>query len=74
MEWIYVKNELPLAYETGDWDGKRSEQIIVEDKLGNKYLAHYYEGILDGCEFTDWVDNRDYIIDIEVVRWIKIPY
>jgi len=75
MEWKYIKSgQFPLATETGYWDGRKSNQVIAEDKNGKKYLASYYEGILDGSEFKDWADSNDYTINVPIVRWLEIPY
>lgn len=73
MEWKYTQNENPIATESGDWDGKRSELVVAEDNYGTKYLARIYEGFIDGENFLDWVDNNDTIIDLEIVRWVSIP-
>ncbi len=52
MDWKYTeKNEKPLAYATGDWDGKNSDQVIAEDKTGKRYLAHFCEGTMDGSKY-----------------------
>lgn len=70
MEWKYDK---PLAYRTGQWDGKMSDQVLAQDKDGKNYLASLYKGTMDGCEFEDWLDNNDYIIREEIVRYLQIP-
>ena len=73
MDWKNTKNELPLAYRTGDWDGKNSDEVIAEDNLGKKYLAVYCEGKLDSTEFKDWYDSDGFSINKEIVRWLEIP-
>jgi hypothetical protein len=73
MEWISTKYDKPLAYKTGHWDGKNSDQVLAEDKNGKRYLAHYCEGFMDGSSFEDWYDDRDYLIDVEIVMFLKIP-
>jgi hypothetical protein len=73
MEWIYTKDRKPLAYKTGHWDGKNSDQVIAEDKDGKRYLAHYCEGFMDGSSFEDWYDGDGYEITNEIVRYLEIP-
>lgn len=70
LDWRY--EGVPVAYERGDWDGLRSDEVIAVDDIGRKHIARIYQGVLDGTEFCDWVDNTDYIIDREIVKWAKI--
>ena len=77
MEWIYTENQLPLCYETGDWDGKRSDLVIGETIDGEQFLGCCYEGNLDG-DFFDWyqvdeINKNDWLIGNAVVRWLKLP-
>jgi hypothetical protein len=71
MMWNYTGT--PIAYETGDWDGKRSDEVVAVDDIGRKHIARVYEGIMDGSEFKDWVDGDDYIIDREIIKWLSLP-
>jgi hypothetical protein len=71
MEWEYTGH--PIAYETGEWDGKRSDEVIAVDDIGRKIIARVYTGIMDGSEFIDWVDIDGNIIDRPIVKWFKIP-
>ncbi len=73
-DWIEVNERMPITYISGNFDGKNSDQVIVETKDGKRYLAHFNDGFMDGSEFKDWYDDRDYLIDVPVIRWMKIPY
>lgn len=73
MEWKYTEKETPLAYETGSWDGRRSDEVVCEDDIHRKHIARVYEGTMDGSKFKDWIDSSDYIIDREIVRWLALP-
>lgn len=73
MEWKYVEKETPLCYETGKWDGIRSDEVVAEDDIGRKHIARVYEGAIDGSSFRDWFDSDDYSIDREIVRWLALP-
>ena len=73
MEWKNTDQEVPMAYLTGHWDGKNSDQIVAEDRDGVKYLAHFSEGTIDGFKFADWYDDNEYLIEKPIVRWLQIP-
>ena len=74
MEWKYVENnEKPLAYATGDWDGKNSDQIIAEDEKGEIHVAYFCEGTMDGSTYEIWYDKHEYLINVPIVRWLTLP-
>jgi hypothetical protein len=70
--WKYVKDSKPITYKIGNWDGETSDQVVAEDKNGKKYLATFCEGFLDGSKFAEWYDDREYFIEVEIVRWLEI--
>jgi hypothetical protein len=72
MEWKYTKDETPITYETGDWDGKRSDKVVVINESGTAYIARLYEGFMDGSEYKDWIDSNDYMI-YNIVKWFPLP-
>lgn len=72
MNWKYTKDIIPLGWESVEWDGCRSDEIIAEDVKGKKYIAIVYSGNMDGCRFDEWYDNNDYLIE-NIVRWMPIP-
>jgi hypothetical protein len=72
MEWKYTEKQLPITYKTGDWDGKKSDEVIAEDADGKKYIAVLYSGFMDGSEFNDWYTNDDWCLS-RIVRWFSIP-
>lgn len=61
----------PLAYKTGNWDGKQSDTVIAIDETGNYHIAVYYEGFMDGCEFKDWYNESDYLIETKITHWME---
>ena len=71
--WQYPEKDMPLTYETGVWDGKRSDKVVVEDDIERTMIARLYEGTMDGHKFQCWVDESDNIIDREIVRWLALP-
>lgn len=71
QQWIKVEDETPLAYETGGWDGKRSDFVLAKNKWGNVYIARTYEGIIDGNKFCDFAEKDDTILS-HIVEWRPI--
>ena len=72
MSWKKLELEKPIAYENGDWDGKRSDNVLCVDTDGLFHIARMYEGFMDGSEFCDFYDERDFEVD-NVVMWMYIP-
>lgn len=71
MIWHELKNNKPLAYESGYWDGLKSDKVLVATKDKTITVAVMYEGILDGCSFCDFYDINDFELD-HVIYWAKI--
>ena len=71
--WIDVNEDLPHAYESGNWDGLRSDLCLVEFKDGSLDFARIYKGQMDGFEFCDWYDKMDFDFGTSViVKWRPI--
>lgn len=66
-KWNKTAESLPHAYETGDWDGKRSDQVMIQLKDNIVCIGVLYEGFIDGEEFQDW-----YSIDAEGQEWDRV--
>ena len=71
MIWSKIKDIKPLAYQTGEWDGKKSDKVLVCTLIGRYFVAEMYEGILDGIEFCDFYEDRGFEIE-NVVFWMDI--
>lgn len=71
--WNNIETSKPLAFETGEWDGKKSREILVFTKNMKYHIAVMYEGILDGHEFFDFYDQRDFEIQ-NVTHWAEINF
>lgn len=77
-EWFDSSDILPLCYETGNWDGKKSDNFVGETFNGKQFLGCCFEGTIDGEYFYDWyqvdeVNGSDSLVE-GVVRWLKIPF
>lgn len=73
QRWIPVEEELPLAYESGHWDGLRSDFVLAKDDKGKWHKARTYQGTMDGCKFCEWVDENDDTFE-NIVSWRPIEY
>ena len=71
MIWYKLKEKRPLAYKTGLFDGKKSDKVLVADQYGKYHIAEMYEGVLDGSEFCDFYDQKDFEIK-NVEYWTEI--
>jgi hypothetical protein len=73
QEWISVEDRLPIATETGNWDGKRTGLVLIYTLSGKYATARMYTGVLDGEEFIDWYTaNDDYILNV-ITHWQPLP-
>lgn len=72
MNWKNINEEPLIAYQKGDWDGSRSDEVLVFTKNGKTLKATLYEGFMDGSHFKEWYDDRDYEITDEITHWCKI--
>jgi hypothetical protein len=74
-EWVSVSDRLPIAWETGGWDGKRTDEVLIR-KTGDRYtIGRLYTGVLDGRVFTDWIEGKEEwsIYSGEVTHWQPLP-
>lgn len=71
-EYFEVEDELPLCYQSGDWDGKRSDFVIGIDKDDVPHIVRLYSGFMDGNEFADWYNVDEFEVH-DIVKWCKIP-
>lgn len=71
MNWKNIKEEKPITYKKGDWEGLKSDKVLVSTGYGEYQVAEMYEGILDGNKFCDFYDERDFEIK-GVKYWSEI--
>lgn len=75
-KWYYIEEKTPICYESGVWDGKKSDVVLVETKNIDYVLAEVYEGFMDGSDFREWIDssqNGYTIKEDKIRRWMYIP-
>ena len=70
MEWIDINDQTPICYEEGDWDGLRSEFVLVISE-GIYKVARMYEGIMDGSKFAVFYTEDDFEVN-SVTEWCVI--
>ena len=69
--WNNIEKKQPLAYKSGDWDGKKSDKVLVYTLDKKYYVVEMYEGILDGNKFQEFYDGKDSIIS-NVALWSEL--
>lgn len=69
MDWNLLKDKTPICYETGDWDGKRSDLCICMDEKEKYHLAYMYE--YNDRQF-EWYDQDDYGLRYEIIKWFYL--
>lgn len=71
--WIsFTESDQLLAVESGDWDGKRTDYMLVATSDGNVLKARAYVGFLDGGEFCNWFTENDSEV-IGVTHFQELP-
>lgn len=71
MKWIKLADKKPSAYQSGAWDGLKSDEILVLTNTGRMYLAVMYEASMDGSYFCEFYDVRDYEVK-DITHWAEI--
>lgn len=70
--WNKLSDKKPISIESGNWDGLRSDNIFFANSTGTVFVGTCYQGVIDGSEFCDFVDQYDNEI-FDVVYWADIP-
>jgi len=71
-KFILLEDKKPICYQTGDWDGKKSDQLLCKDVNGEFWIANCYEGTMDGSIFHEWYSVDDYGLQVEVTHWTSL--
>ena len=75
MIWHNIKDKQPIATQTGNWDGFKSDKILVATKNEKICVVEMYEGVHNGYKFRNFYDHDDFEI-FNVVKWteIQLPF
>jgi len=63
----------PNAWETGNWDGKKTDRLLVLTKGKDIKIGVCYIGFMDGSDFEEWSSDDGYFINDEVIAWMPLP-
>lgn len=50
MEWIKLSDKKPTAYQSGTWDGLKSDEILVLTTTGRMYEGEVFIVKLRRCQ------------------------
>lgn len=67
-KWIDINKDWPLCFETGDWEGKKSDKLLFIDSKGDRFIGECYQG----DDYTDIYDEKGYIRD-NVTHYQTLP-
>lgn len=71
--WNSIADTMPLCTETGDWDGKKSSEILLHTTDYKPLVGVCYDIFLDGSHFFMFLDQDDCDITQFVTHWAEIP-
>jgi len=71
MHWNDIKEDEPLCWKTGNWDGRKSDPLLIRDSDHSFYVAECYTGTMDGSSFLDFY-TLDGMEIVNVVSWSLI--
>ena len=71
MNWIKLNKKYPLAYKTGGWDGKKSDNILLCTQGKGMVVGVMYEVDFGDRIEREFYDNNDNEITM-VKYWAEI--
>lgn len=71
QKWINVKSKTPPCYQSGHWDGLKSDRMLVYAN-GETFSATAYEGFLDGSKYLEFYDFTGLELN-QVTHWMPLP-
>lgn len=71
MQFIDIKQKQPVATETGDFDGKKCDDILVKTENGAYHVVSMYEVEEEGIPHLSFYDKHDFEIE-GIVSWCYI--
>lgn len=73
IKWIDIEKEKPLYYEKGDWDGERTDFVLIATDKGKVLKARAYVNTIGGDFYVDWYCENDYEVKSTVTHWRELP-
>ena len=73
QRWIPIEEELPVCCESGNWDGLRSDYVLIKHSDGEWRKAILYSGIMDGSEYNDWYSEDGYELG-NIIEWRPLNF
>lgn len=68
--WTNLSEAHPMVYLSGDWDGLKSDPVLIKTKSKKMHLVVLYQGVIDGTAFSVFYDlNYDHQITEEVIQF-----
>ena len=71
MIWTKLEYKKPITYISGDFDGLKSDQVLVIDKDGKYSVSEMYEWFYCDTEFCYFYDVNGFEVK-NVEYWTKI--
>ncbi len=70
--WKRVDINTPHCYLTGDWDGKKSDDLFILDDKLEVHVGTCYSVNSGDTTFIDFIDKNGYEI-YNVIKFAEIP-
>lgn len=69
--WVDISDRYPLCYQTGDFDGVKSDKLLVKDKSGDLFIASCYQ--YEGGEYSFYrEDGFEWLVEPQKWNLLKI--
>ena len=71
--WFDIENVKPLEWESGDWDGLRTDLVLVATDKCEILIARAYVDYIGASYNCIWCDVHDFEINGNVTHWQHLP-
>jgi hypothetical protein len=71
-KWIDIEKQKPLAWEKGEWDGNRTDFVLIATDKQEILIARAYENFIGGIHTLDWYQKDDFDVKGNVTHWQKL--
>lgn len=70
--FTYLNDDEPFCFEKGEWDGLRSELLLIKTRQGKFHIARNYKGVHNNYHFSDFIEEYSDLDIIDVEQWVTI--